>query len=91
MWSLPCGADKDIALSLSDVMLQLVLSVYCQTIKIYHLWLYSLVLSDVVGNPEDRFSHNEVHILNRFHYYTFVFSFVNLIISIRSLSYESKF
>ena len=25
------------------------------------LWLYSLVMSDLVGNPEDRFSHNEAH------------------------------
>ena len=25
------------------------------------LWLYSLVVSDLVGNPEDRFSQNEAH------------------------------
>ena len=26
------------------------------------LWLYSRFVSDKVGNPEDRFSHNEAHI-----------------------------
>ena len=26
------------------------------------LWLYSRFVSDLVGNPEDRFSHNEAHI-----------------------------
>ena len=28
------------------------------------LWLYSPVVSDLVSNPEDRFSHNEAHFIS---------------------------
>ena len=29
------------------------------------LWMYSRLVWDLVGNPEDRFSHNEVHIYDK--------------------------
>ena len=58
--------DADQLISAFVFATRIVQSLYFLNAKLqassHILWQYSLVVADMVGNPEDRFSHNEAQI-----------------------------
>ena len=55
-----CAADQCLCLSYIDTTMHLLSKSEIQ-VSSHLLWLYSLFVSDLAGDPEDWFSHNEAN------------------------------